>query len=87
MLKQKEKYLQVPPEVCSKHYFIMPPSEIHALRFILEGYEGIGLLTTIDSELGLVELNVAPGCEEDIAQVLSVEGNNLQLRPVLFETP
>ncbi len=79
--------MQLPPEACSKCYFVMPSSEIHVLRFILEGYEGIGLLTTMDSKLGLVELNIAPGCEEDVARLLSVEGNNLQLRPVVFDTP
>lgn len=52
------------------------------LRFILEAYEGIALLTTLDSHLGLVELSVAPGCEEEVAQVLKSEEHNLQLRPV-----
>jgi hypothetical protein len=41
----------------------------------------------MDSDLGLVELNIAPGCEEDVAQVLSAEGKNLQLRPVYIENP
>ena len=84
-LKQKEKYLQGAPKACLKRYFILPPSEIHLLRFILEAYEGIGLITTIDSDLGLIELNIAPGCEEDVAQVLSAEENNLQLSPVYIE--
>jgi len=52
------------------------------LRFILEAYEGIGFVTTLDSHLGLVELSVAPGCEEDVTQVLNSEEHNLQLRPV-----
>ena len=79
--------MQVPPKACSKRYFVISPSEIHILRFILEAYEGIGLITTMDSDLGLVELNIAPGCEEDVAKVLSVEGKNLQLRQVYIENP
>jgi hypothetical protein len=50
------------------------------LRFILEAYEGLGLITTLDSQLGLVELSVAPGCEEEVAQILVSEEGNLQLR-------
>jgi hypothetical protein len=55
------------------------------LRFILEAYEGIAFVTTLDSHLGLVELSVAPGCEEEVAQVLTSEKHNLQLRPVWLE--
>lgn len=52
------------------------------LRFILEAYEGIGLITTLDAALGLIEMSIAPGCDEDVAQILSGEENNLHLRPV-----
>jgi hypothetical protein len=49
---------------------------------MLEGYEGIGLVTTLDADLGMIELSIAPGCEEEVAQILTAEGKNLQLRPV-----
>ncbi len=52
------------------------------LRFILEAYEGAGFVTTLDSHLGLIELNVAPGCEEEVAQILHHEEHNLQLRSI-----
>ncbi|HQN19459.1 MAG TPA: DUF4911 domain-containing protein [Syntrophobacteraceae bacterium] len=68
------------PRTCSKHHLILSPREIHMLRFILEAYEGLGLITTLDPHLGLIELNVAPGCEEEVAQILVSEEENLQLR-------
>jgi hypothetical protein len=74
--------LQKLAKTCSKWLLITPPREIHMLRFIMEAYEGIAFVTTIDSQLGLVELSVAPGCEEEVAQVLNSEEHNLQLRPV-----
>jgi hypothetical protein len=74
--------LQELPKACSRKYFIIPPPEIHMLRFILEAYEGIGLVTTLDAALGLVEISIAPGCEEEVAQILKDEENNLHLRPV-----
>ena len=70
---------------CSRKHFIIPPPRIHFLRFILEAYEGIGLVTTLDANLGLIEVSIAPGCEEEIAQILSGEAENLQLRPVSLE--
>jgi len=52
------------------------------LRFILEGYEGIALVTTLDAALGLVEMSIAPGCEEEVAQILKCEQDQLHLRSV-----
>ena len=52
------------------------------LRFILEGYEGIALVTTLDAALGLIEMSIAPGCEEEVAQILKYEQEHLHLRLV-----
>jgi hypothetical protein len=70
------------PKTCLKKYFIIPPPEIHMLRFILEAYEGIGMVTTLDAALGLIEISIAPGCDEEVALILSGERNGLHLRPV-----
>ena len=76
--------MQRPLEACIKKYFIMPPAKIHLLRFILEAYEGIALVTTLDPDLGLIELSIAQGCEDELAQILNAEMNNLQMRQVLI---
>jgi len=73
------------PEECLKRHYIMPPAHVHILRFILEAYEGLGLITTLDPDLGLIELRVAPGCEEDLAQILNAEKDDLLLRQVCLE--
>ena len=71
---------------CVIRHFIIAPSEIHLLRFILEAYEGIGMVTTIQAELGLVRLSIAPGCEDDVDLILEHEKDRLQLRPVFLES-
>jgi len=53
-----------------KKYFRIDRKEIHFLKFILEAYDGIATLTTVDPELGLVRLNIPPGCEDDVEMVL-----------------
>jgi len=53
-----------------KKYFRVDRSKIHLLRSILEGYNGMAVLRTVDSRQGLVVLYIAPGCEEEIGKIL-----------------
>jgi len=56
------------------------PAQIHYLRFILEAYEGIASMTTRDSSLGWIQLNIAPGNEAEVHQILTFESRRLGLR-------
>jgi len=53
-----------------KKYYRMERHGISFLRFILEAYDGIAILETLDSASGLVMLHIAPGCEDDVEMVL-----------------
>lgn len=44
--------------------------EICFLKFILEAYDGIATLTTIDPHQGIVLLRIAPGCKDEVDTVL-----------------
>ena len=44
--------------------------QIAYLKFILEGYEGLAILTTLDPQKGLIVLNIAPGCHSEIEMLL-----------------
>lgn len=54
-----------------KRYYRMDRRDIHLLRFFLEAYDGISGLSTIDAESGLVVLQIAPGCEEDVTELIA----------------
>ena len=54
----------------TKKYLRIDRREISFLRFIFEGYDGIAILTTIDPDLGVVLLQIAPGCEKDVEMIL-----------------
>jgi hypothetical protein len=69
-------------ENCGVRYYVIDPYEIHYLRFILEAYPGIGVVSTVDPALGLVSISVAPGCESDMLEILDAERENLRLREV-----
>ena len=53
-----------------KKYLRVDRKKIHLIRFILEGYDGIATLTTIDPQRGIVLLNIPPGCEDDVESVI-----------------
>lgn len=71
-----------PPRQCTPRHFIMNPSKIHILRFLVEAYEGIAVVSTVDREMGLVKISIAPNCEEDVMIILQAESQALELRPV-----
>lgn len=53
-----------------KKYLRVDRREIHFLKFIFEGYDGMATVTTIDPDLGIVLLSISPGCEGDVEMVL-----------------
>jgi len=55
---------------CVRQYYRVDKREIHYLKFILEGYDGLAVMRTVDSEAGSVVLHVAPGCEQDVSAIV-----------------
>ena len=58
-------------------FFKVDRKDISFLRFILEAYDGLAMLTTVDAAQGLVKVIAAPGCKGLIAgliQQLAAEG-------------
>ncbi len=51
-------------------YFKIKRRDIAYMKFILESYEGLGVLRTIDPQLAIVEVMVPPGLEGDMEMVL-----------------
>jgi hypothetical protein len=54
----------------TKQHYRVDRREIAFIRFILEAYEGLAILKTLNSEAGLVEFQIAPGCEGDLKMLL-----------------
>ena len=55
---------------CSSLQLKISPERIHFLKFILEGYDGLAILSTINSRQGLVEIKYPPEIEKDITNLL-----------------
>jgi hypothetical protein len=62
---------------CASLRLTIRPEKIHFLKFILEGYDGLGVLSTIDRSAGLVEVRYPPMVKDDLQDLLE------ELRPQL----
>jgi hypothetical protein len=66
-------------EGCLKQYLRIDRREIHYLKFILEGYDGLAVMRTVDSQAGLVVLYMPPGCEKDVNAILDDLKNHIRI--------
>lgn len=70
------------PAQCSFWMYRLDPQENYYLKFILEAYEGLATLTTVDSQAGLVVLGVPPGSEKAVQALMESLGREMRLERV-----
>jgi Domain of unknown function (DUF4911) len=61
---------------CIKRFFRIPPRHIALFHFIIEGYDGIATVSTVDSQAAVVVLCIPDGLEgfvDDVLQALARE--------------
>ena len=68
-----------------KKYYRVDRREISFLKFILEAYDGLAVLTTVDSEKGIVVVSIAPGCEADVEMILQDLKKNVMIENIYPE--
>lgn len=65
----------LPPLV--EWYLLIRPEKISWLRFILEGYDGLAVLTTISAEKGLVRIRAFASGFDEIMRLLDALAEGL----------
>ena len=60
----------------------MDKRQIHFLRFLMEAYEGVAVLSTIDNSSGLVSLLIAPGRETEAAELVAAMKERMMMEPL-----
>jgi hypothetical protein len=65
-----------------KRCFRLDRATIAYLRFILEGYDGLIFLRTLDSRAALVEVAYAPSCRRDAESLLAALAEECGMREV-----
>ena len=56
---------------CFSLHLKISPDRIHYLKFILEGYDNLAILSTVNAQQGLVEIRYPPENEKDLRYLLS----------------
>lgn len=65
-----------PPAFCHRRYRLLP-ARIGMLRFLVEGYDGILFLRTIDARTAVVELSWSESCAAEADGILAALGVEL----------
>ena len=68
-----------PPTMSSRLLLRVDRREIAFLKFILEAYDGVALMRTIDPHLGTVELLIGPGSEDEVARIIEDLGSRIRI--------
>ena len=62
-----------------KRSFQVERREISYLRWIIESYDGMAVLRTIDPHKAVIELQISPGCQDLIFELLESLRKNEQI--------
>jgi hypothetical protein len=54
-----------------KKFFRVEPKDISYLRWIIESYDGIAFLKTVNPHQAVVALEISPGCETCVNELLN----------------
>ena len=55
----------------TKWMFRVNREDIHYLRTTIEAYDGMAVVRTVDPAQAVIELMIAPGCEECISRLIA----------------
>jgi hypothetical protein len=67
-------------------YFKVDRRELVYLKFILEAYEGMSTLSTVDQTGVIIRLSIPSGFEDDVQSILDTVGEDIPISEVPFGT-
>ncbi len=63
-------------------YFKVVHRDMVFLKFILEAYEGMNVMSTVDNKAGIIRIAIMPGFVDDMDGLLAELGKQVMLEPV-----
>lgn len=66
-------------------YYRVDRRDMVFLKFILEAYEGMNTMSTVDNREGIIRIAIMPGFEADMDGLLAELGAMVQLEAVGWE--
>lgn len=65
-----------------ERYFKVLRRDMVYLKFILEAYEGMNVMSTVDNRAGIIRIAIMPGFVADMDDLLAELGQQVPLEPV-----
>lgn len=65
-----------------KKYLRVDRRQIAYFKFILEAYDGVGVLTTLDAASGRVVLNISPDCVAEAEMIIAALQKEIFMEPL-----
>lgn len=65
-------------------YFKVGRRDLVFLKFILEAYEGMSTLSTVEPQEGIVRLSIPSGFEADVQTIIAAVREDISLEEVTF---
>jgi len=62
-------------------YYRVDRREIAYIKFVIESYDGVGLLSTVEPQSGLIVVRIPPGCEKLIDDIISDLKKTILIEP------
>ena len=66
-------------------YFQVARADMVYLKFILEAYEGMNVMSTVDNGAGIIRIAIMAGFEEDMDMLLAELGTQVVMQPVAWQ--
>ncbi len=63
-------------------YFRVKHRDMVYLKFILEAYEGMNTMSTVDNAAGIIRIAIMPGFVEEMDGLLAELGGRVPMEPV-----
>jgi hypothetical protein len=63
-------------------YFKVNRRDMVYLKFILEAYEGMNVMSTVDNAAGIIRIVIMTGFEDDMDALLAELGKQVVMEPV-----
>jgi len=66
-------------------YFKVRHRDMVFLKFILEGYEGMNVMSTVDNAAGIIRIAIMEGFEADMDGLLTELGRQVSMEAVVWD--
>lgn len=66
----------------TRRYYRLARCQINFLKFILEAYDNVAVVSTLDASHAVVQITIAPGCETFVDGILTGLAGDIGLIPL-----